>query len=454
LHSVTLVRVLSCLACLASPIAAQESSTGSPPPRSPVTPALPGTPPGPLTLAESVQIAIRNHPSLTAAAHDVEAAAAGVRSARALTNPSFIVAPALTSVSGSSDELLFQQPLEVNGTRIARGAVAEAELRTTRARAAVSLRDVVFAAKSAYFELARARERAAVARDALAIVREFDRIARRQVEEGARPGIDLAQTGLEVARAMREVTLADGRMTTATATLNTAIGRDPSTPVGALTPLSGATVSPLAGTAGADDDEAALQRRALASRAEIEAEESMRERFLQEARLARAEGVPDLAPQFRIGSFTRGLPPADSGDGAGIGVTITLPLFDYGSRRERVHQAETSAAAQEARIAAVRNDVRGDVIQSLARRRAAETIVRAYEGGVLDQARRLLEGSRIGFREGRTSVVALFEAQRSFRAIQTEYVDALVDAAVAHAELERAVGTVPPSLLPPTDTRP
>jgi len=67
---------------------------------------------------------------------------------------------------------------------------------------------------------------------------------------------------------------------------------------------------------------------------------------------------------------------------------------------------------------------------------------------VLDQARRLLEASRTGVQAGQTSVLALLDAQRTWRAVQIEYADALADRAVAAAALERATGAVGADLLP------
>src|SRR5438309_1345810 len=79
-------------------------------------------------------------------------------------------------------------------------------------------------------------------------------------------------------------------------------------PIGPLSPL---TFSPET-----VDNQAAI-RQALASRAEISAAEAARDTFQQQARLARAQGRPDLAPQFRATSITRGV----QDYGVGIGVT-------------------------------------------------------------------------------------------------------------------------------------
>lgn len=384
-----------------------------------------------LLLDEAVTIALRHNPRLSAASRDVAAAQAGVGAARALSNPDIVLTPALTNVSGSSDEVTAQQPLELNGTRTARTGVAAAQARGASAQLALTRRDLVFETKVAYWELARARAQVAVARELLTSAQTFDRIARQQVEAGSRPGIDLAQTGLEVARAQRQTTLAEGVASAALAALNARLARPPQTVVGSLSPFALSPNAPSLDTA---------LTRALGFRAELPLEEANRESFRQQARLARAEGIPDLAPQFRVGSLTRGLQPGSSGNGAGFGLGITLPLLDYGSRRARIRQADESARASQDRIAAVQNDIRQDVAQALARRQAASAVAVQFEGGVLDQAKRLLEGSRLGFQEGKTSVVAFLEAQRTYRTAQSEYADAQADAAVAEAALLRAIG--------------
>lgn len=388
-----------------------------------------------LTAEDAVALAIKNNPRLSAAIRDVTAARSGLRSARALVNPSFSVAPSVPNANGATDAILFQQPLEINGTRSARTGVAAAQLRATQSRAIVELRGLVFEIKSAYYELVRARGLLALSKYLLTTAEEFDRITRRQVELGRRPGIDLAQTGIEVTRAQQQVALAESRVATATIALNTLLNRPADESFGALSPLPISAELP---------DKADLLRQALEARAEITIEDALRESFRQEARLARAEGRPDLTPTFRSNEIVRTITPQDYG----FGISITLPLFDWGSRRNRIRQAEESAQAQTDRIASVRNQVRQEVEQILARLRASDTLLKTYQQGILDRAKRLLDASRTGLQEGQTSIVSLLEAQRTYRTVQTEYANAQADYALTRAELERALGAVPASLLP------
>jgi outer membrane protein, heavy metal efflux system len=356
------------------------------------------------TAEDAVALAIKNNPTLSATVRDVTAARSGVRSAQALINPTFFVAPSVPNANGATDAVLLQQPLELNGTRSARTGVANAQLKQTQARGIVAVRGLVFDVKSAYYELARARELLALSQSLLATVQEFDRLTRRQVELGARPGIDLAQTGLEVTRAQQQVTLAETRVTTATIALNTLLNRPPTEPVG--------TLSPLPMTAELPDVEAAL-RQALEARAEITAEDATREGFRQQVRLARAEGRPDLSPTFRSNEIVRSFAPRDYG----VSLAISLPLFDWGSRRNRIRQNEEAALAQTDRITAVQNQVRQEVTQVFAQLQATEKILRDYQGGILEQSRRLLEGAQRAFQTGApgASLLTVLEAQRTYR---------------------------------------
>ncbi len=386
----------------------------------------------PLSISDAVSRSVKYNPRLSAASREVLAARLGLRSARSLANPEIAFTPGF-SAGGSDTELLIRQPLELNGTRAARTGVANAQLRRAGAQAIVELRNLVFDTKAAYVALFRAREQLGLATEALRSSQEFDRIAHLLVDAGSRPGIEVTQTGIEVARSKQLVVLAESDETNSVTALNTLMGRKPDEPIG---PVSLPPATSL------DVTNETLISQALAARAEITADEAAAEALRQEAKLARAEGRPDLAPQFRATTVTRGF------NDSGVGIGITLPLFDYGSRRNRVRQAEQAAQAQTDRTAVTRNQVRQEVEQAITRLRAARTVAVSYQQGVLEQSRRLLEASRIGFQEGKTSIVTVLEAQRTYRAVQTEYANAQAEYAAAQAELERARGSVPSTLLP------
>jgi outer membrane protein TolC len=390
-------------------------------------PSPPSAPP--LTVEEAVAIALRVNPLPRAAAREVDAVRAGVGAARALANPSVTVSPGIFGPAGADEELSINQPLELSGTRRKRTRIAEAELRAARSQAVVAVRDLVRDVKLAYYDLARAQEIAALQAESVTIAAEFERIARRQVELGARPGIDLAQLQVELTRSRQLELQAAAGVRLAAATLNTRMGRAPDTLIVSVTRL---TFAPLP-AAGIRSSEEALQRRA-----EVLGQEAQLDALRRRGDLIRAEGRPDLAISIRLESFTT-QPRA-----GGIGLEITLPILDYGGRRERRRRAERVVEAQSARVEAARNDVRRDVEAASIRVRTTEQLARQYEEGLLGQARRLAESERTRFQTGAGSPLNVLEAQRTYRSVLGDYCGALAAHEEAKAVLEWALGSVQP----------
>ena len=66
---------------------------------------------------------------------------------------------------------------------------------------------------------------------------------------------------------------------------------------------------------------------------------------------------------------------------------------------------------------------------------------------VADGTGPVLDASRKGLETGQTNLVAVLEAQRTFRTVKTEQLNALLAYVQARTELERATGAVPSTLL-------
>lgn len=383
----------------------------------------------PLSLEAAVQEALTQHRRLKAAQKDITAARLGVNAARALTNPEVFFSPALDQFNGTTEELLITQPLEINGTRKARTSVARAQLGIAEAMLATETREVVAAVKTAYVGLWRERELATLAAAVTENANTVHRLAQKQVELGSRPGIDTAQTGLEVIRSRQSETLARTRVKQAEAALNLAIGRTP----GEALPVIELPVVKMEVPA----FDVAVKG-ALESRAELVGENARQEALRQEVQLYRAEGRPDIAPQFRSQYVTFQRPKRSD---YGFSVAVRVPLVDWGGRKGRIQQAEAAAQAQEDRIVQTRREIEKEVAQALARLEGATAVVSGY-AQALPEADRLLRATRIGLEEGKTTILAVLEAQRSYRATLTEYAEARAELALAQAELARALGGV------------
>lgn len=389
-----------------------------------------------LTVDQVVSQAIAASPRLRAAVLDMKAAEFGVASARSLTNPVVTFTPGFTR-AGSDEELLISQPLEISGTRSARAGIASAEWKATRAQAVLELRTLVSETKAAFYELSRLQGKVRLAKEHWKSSTDLEAIASRQIQLGSRAGIELSQIKIESTRAKQHVTLAEVEYKSKLSELNLLMGR----PMAESLTTASADIQPqILG-------ESEAINLALIARAELDLIRARQEGYKKEASLARAEGLPDLSPHYRAESVTR------EPRNGGFGVAVSLPIFDYGSRKNRIRQAETSAKAETERLAAIQLQIRQEVVHALARLSAADEVVRNYRNGLLDESRKVLEASKKGYELGETNLVSLLEAQRTHRAVQIEYLDALASLAQAQIALERAMGSIPASLLPTPDRK-
>lgn len=395
-----------------------------------LVPQTPGAVPLVLTEDGAALLAVRRSLGSLAALRDVFAARAGIRSARALSPPVFTIGPALQT-GGTTDGLLFEQPLELNGTRDARTLVARAQLRLTEAQALVQLQTLVYTARTDFNTLARAQEQLRLARQVRVVTEQFDALARKQVALGARPGVEACLTAIEAGRARVAETQAAGEEQAARALLNAYLGRAPLDPVVAVLPEMAASAAPI--------DLPAAQRQALAARGEIAQAEAARDLPQARASLARAQGRPDLAPEFRISQIT------PKYMDAGLGVVITVPL-DYGTRRELIRQEEFTADAAQSRVLGTQAQVRAETVQAASRLSASRAALAEYDGGIVADARAVLQSTQTGFTAGALTIVEVLNAERTFRQVTSERLGALAQVNQAAVDFDRAVGVIPPVL--------
>jgi outer membrane protein, heavy metal efflux system len=381
-----------------------------------------------LTREVAVQTAIKTHPKMQSVRQEIAAAKEGVTAARALSAPTFYVAPWLGSANGTTEEFFFSQPLEVNGARGARAAVAVSRLAASAAGADVETLSLVHAVRVAYDSLAYAQAQEALAQDSLQLTQELDRLTTRQVELGARPGIEATQTRIEVSRAQQQVIQASGQRKSAQTALAALLGKSPEETLPPLSPLP-LTPAPLAEKS--------------VPRPELTLEAANLQRLLSEEKLARTELKPDLSLMLRSQNLFHPSGQADRG----AAVQVNFPL-DWGAKRARVRQVAAATEAQQARQSALALQLAQERAQAKAQLESAEAVLQSYQTDLIQRSERLLQASKTGFQAGQTSITAVLESQRTYRAVLAERLAAAYAYAQARTEWER-VHPTPDSLKTP-----
>jgi cobalt-zinc-cadmium efflux system outer membrane protein len=122
-----------------------------------------------------------------------------------------------------------------------------------------------------------------------------------------------------------------------------------------------------------------------------------------------------------------------------FGLNINLPVFD---RNQGAAIADSAAIrAAQSQITAVNLTLRHEVTQNLIRFNGAQARVAVYRSGVRDRASHNLDVVRQTYGYGRSTLLDVIAEQRRYIDIETGYTNILLDAYLARASLEQAVGT-------------
>jgi outer membrane protein TolC len=280
-----------------------------------------------LTLTDALQRVAQNHPLARALALELEATCWYGRAERAFAPMSVYLAP-MISDGGSGEELIVQQPLELNGGQRARAALSHARYQLHYAEARSALNELLTQTAEAYIDAYAAQRRLeAVAQ----FVGTLDALQPRVAVHAPREAALTQATELRLAhrRALYR--------------LNALLQRPLDAPL-VLLPVQAVPDTPAADDA-VDADAAQLA-------------------LLQaELRLMRTQLLPDVVLQARVEKF------AGNSTRPAYALVLVFPLIDYGARRAEIRAQQLRIQAQELRIEAAR-------LQAQAEQRAAEDAYR------------------------------------------------------------------------------
>lgn len=174
-----------------------------------------------------------------------------------------------------------------------------------------------------------------------------------------------------------------------------------------------------------------LKRQALENRPDVQAARVSVKLAQDAAALERGNRARDVSGDV---SYTH-LTPDNT---FGVGFSIDLPIHDRNqgniARTEvAVHQAIESEAAT--RFIAVT-----DVVNAFAAFTTNQKVVNLYESGYLDQARQSLEITTYVYQHGAGSLLDLLDAERTYRATELAYREALAAYMTSLRQLNFAVG--------------
>src|SRR5881397_1792934 len=396
-----------------------------------------------ITVDELVARALADNPDLKAVRADADAAVGRVRQAGLRPNPMLDLGGQKALSPDNNLAVGLSLPLDLNGRKAGRVAVAERELDIKRAQVAEVERRLRANVRTKAGELLAARRNLAVTDDLLTVNRDALGLVRSRVGQGASHSVDEGLQLVEVNRLEASRQMLASRVEIMTLQLRALAGMAPDAPLvlrGELHP----------GPLPTDRVEAA--RRALAGRPDLAVSRAdiaaARARIRKEQADGRWDATVNVGYQrqdfgFGLNGLTASGAPRPIQDVFhyfGGGVSIVLPVRNRNEGNVAAATAATRAAERRVEFAML--TVQQEVEAAFTQYEAARRSLDLYGRGVRDVASRNLDVVRQAYALGRGSLLDVIAEQRRYIEIENGYTDALKQVYDAMVEIDRVTATI------------
>ena len=396
---------------------------------------------GELTVDELVSRALADNPDLKAVKIEVEAATARVQQAGLRPNPMLELGGQKALGPDNNFNIGVTLPLDLNGRKEGRVAVAQRELDTRRQQVADRERRLRADVRMKAGEVLAAQRSLRVIEDLLRVNRDGLAVVANRVREGAAPALDESLQVVEVNRLDASRQLAQSRVAIAALQLRALIGMAPDAPLG----VKGDLVPPPLPL-----NRTEAMQRSMTDRADLAVVRAEAAMAAAMVRKEEADGRWDASinvgyQRQDFGFMLSGLtasgatrPIQDVFHYFGGGVSITLPVRD--ANQGNIAAAKAAVRAAERRVEFAVLAVQQEVASAFTQYAAAQRSLQLYERGVRDVASRNVEVVRQSYELGRGTLLDVVAEQRRYIEIENGYTDVLKQVYDAAVEIERAVG--------------
>ncbi len=390
-----------------------------------------------LTLADTVQRALAQHPDVQSAQEAIRRAWAQVESARSRRKPllsldaGIAATKTLGRAAASTNEASIGLNFEIfNTTREREIKRVEVQAQAQEFGLPEAQRQLAFEVKSAYYDILASRELARALLQSVAASERHRDLVEGRIEAGASPRSDLLPVLVEVAQARLQATQAETSLETAQSRLRALLELPPAAELalGAAlpTPDYKRELTPLLEQAKQDRPD--VKQQELSVRA---------------AELATRIAQAQTGVQFNAtATADYGAHTGDTGEAWQVQVGATYPLFDGGSSRAGVTSAQASEAIERRRLDSLLLSVQQQVETAHWQARQA---VASYDTATVARrdAENSLAAAEARYAEGLAIIIEVTDAQVQLLQAQVSEVQARLDYAAALASLDLATGASP-----------
>lgn len=362
---------------------------------------------------------LNTHPAIRRALHGLEAAQATLEGSRAQPNPTLTLAATAGDAGENSNALT--QSFEISGQPRLRQEQARARLESAHLLLGQVRRQVAAQVYGAWLDLWEKRHLALMAQMRMDLMKEMVRVTRRRYEVGEIPQNESLRVELAATEAEAALATALAEYSTASRSLRilrqeTDLAEPPTLPAPTnqeiLATLDGPPLAPA-------NSPWTLEETLTAAEDQLELSALRQE---QKALLLTAEIIgKERAPQLGVSLYRSRFFGGSIEQGAQL--SISWPIFDWGSIGAQKKAQISQAGAQLAEIEEKALDLRREVAELWNQWRAAQTV----RDLLIAQAARyeeLARESRIGYDLGLLSLTDVLQTETAFRQAGVELIQA------------------------------
>lgn len=392
--------------------------------------ADPAEPRGMITLTQAFALAEDRHSELNSARLEAQAVGGRVTRASAFQNPALSVEA--ENFGGRDEQKGFdsaeytaqlEQALELGGKRGKRIRVAAAERQLAGFDLDSIRMDVRAETSRRFIGLLGAQSGVALAREALALAEDVVKAVAARVDAGKVSPMELEKARIEMVRKRLAIDQADGSLATARVRL--------AAQWGSVDPVFDGVAGDLPAVPAVIPLPDLMSR--LSGNPDVARWAIENERSQAVLALERAARVPDLTVAAGIRRFN------DTGSDAFVaGISVPLPVFDR--NQGGIREAEFMLARTEQQQRAVKVKVAADLAAAHQALATAVNEASALKDEVLPRVKTVFDSVQSGYSQGKYTYLEVLDAQRTLVELQVEYIETLISAHTAWADLERIVG--------------
>lgn len=394
-----------------------------------------------LSLDQAIHIALKNNPSIQRAQKEIEAAAARILQAEAISDPeigiSWSEVPSNLNFADAGEKSLgLVQSLEFPGKRQARSHVARQELLMAKENLAREEWLLQAAVKKAYFQALLSQRLVINMEKVIELLRQFEDMAIARYRAQLVPFLEVLRARVELAKAKNQLLEIQRDASHSLIELNKRLGRDVNTPIKLSDELKYQPFVPSLADLLADLN---LRRPSL----------RLAELSISQQRALLGLARKSYLPNFSIGIFNQSLkeqPPFNANQFYGTSVSgywqfevgMSLPLWFWKGPRGAVQQAQADLAMAKMSQTAQTQNAIAAITQAYQQLKAAEAQVLVFQGSLLQDIEDELQAGINLYRNNQLESLNLIDIYRTYIETQTEYYRAVFNFNIAVVELEIA----------------